>query len=149
MAGSMNRRLTFLISCVVCLAAWAGYERLLRPTAFERTFDDNLRGYPFAAEMFRQGDIPKRLIPGTIALGAFTFTMDALPGTPQIQNIIPTTFFKTTTYAAAWLGTIGAIFKKTVPATTIRSASRGVPRMTSAPKRETSNLLVMLVAIST
>jgi hypothetical protein len=25
---------------------------------------------------------------GTIALGAFTFTMDALPGTPQIQNII-------------------------------------------------------------
>ena len=53
--------------------------------------------YPFAAEMFRQGDIPKRLIPGTIALGAFTFTMDALPGTPQIQNIIPTTFFKTNT----------------------------------------------------
>ena len=51
--------------------------------------------YPFAAEMFRQGNIPKRLIPGTIALGAFTFTMDALPGTPQIQNIIPTTFFNT------------------------------------------------------
>src|SRR5690606_22958215 len=48
--------------------------------------------YPFAAELFRQGNIPKRLIPGTIALGAFTFTMDALPGTPQIQNIIPTTF---------------------------------------------------------
>ena len=34
--------------------------------------------YPFAAEMFRQSDIPKRLIPGTIALGAFTFTMDSL-----------------------------------------------------------------------
>ena len=66
--------------------------------------------YPFAAEMFRQGDIPKRLIPGTIALGAFTFTMDALPGTPQIQNIIPTTFFKTTGWAAPWLGVIGAIF---------------------------------------
>src|SRR5678816_3445155 len=48
--------------------------------------------YPFAAEMFRQGDIPKRLIPATIALGAFTFTMDALPGTPQIQNIIPASF---------------------------------------------------------
>jgi H+/gluconate symporter-like permease len=30
--------------------------------------------YPFAAEMFRQSDIPKRLIPGTIALGAFTFS---------------------------------------------------------------------------
>jgi H+/gluconate symporter-like permease len=66
--------------------------------------------YPFAAEMFRQGGIPKRLIPGTIALGAFTFTMDSLPGTPQIQNIIPTTFFKTNIYAAPVLGTIGAIF---------------------------------------
>jgi H+/gluconate symporter-like permease len=66
--------------------------------------------YPFAAEMFRQGGIPKRLIPGTIALGAFTFTMDSLPGTPQIQNIIPTTFFKTDTYAAPWLGILGSIF---------------------------------------
>jgi len=66
--------------------------------------------YPFAAEMFKQGGIPKRLIPGTIALGAFTFTMDALPGSPQIQNIIPTTFFKTDGWAAPWLGVIGSIF---------------------------------------
>jgi len=66
--------------------------------------------YPFAAEMFRQSDIPKRLIPATIALGAFTFTMDALPGTPQIQNIIPTTFFKTDAYAAPVLGLVGAAF---------------------------------------
>jgi len=66
--------------------------------------------YPFAAELFRQADIPKRLIPGTIALGAFTFTMDALPGTPQIQNIIPTSFFGTTAWAAPWLGTLGAVF---------------------------------------
>ncbi|MFZ1110520.1 MAG: GntP family permease [Rhodomicrobium sp.] len=66
--------------------------------------------YPFAAEMFRLSNIPKRLIPGTIALGAFTFTMDALPGTPQIQNIIPTTFFKTNTWAAPWLGVVGGVF---------------------------------------
>ena len=66
--------------------------------------------YPFAAEMFRQSNIPKRLIPGTIALGAFTFTMDSLPGTPQIQNIIPTTFFKTDGWAAPWLGLAGGIF---------------------------------------
>lgn len=66
--------------------------------------------YPFAAELFRQGDIPKRLIPGTIALGAFTFTMDALPGTPQIQNIIPTTFFGTTAWAAPVLGSMGGLF---------------------------------------
>ncbi|MGN6225422.1 GntP family permease [Pseudoxanthomonas sp.] len=66
--------------------------------------------YPFAAEMFRQSDIPKRLVPGTIALGAFTFTMDALPGTPQIQNIIPTSFFGTTAWAAPVLGSLGAVF---------------------------------------
>ncbi|HET8897236.1 MAG TPA: GntP family permease [Rhodanobacteraceae bacterium] len=66
--------------------------------------------YPFAAELFRQSDIPKRLIPGTIALGAFTFTMDSLPGTPQIQNIIPTSFFGTNAWAAPWLGTLGGVF---------------------------------------
>jgi H+/gluconate symporter-like permease len=66
--------------------------------------------YPFAAEIFRQSGLPKRFIPATVALGAFTFTMDALPGTPQIQNIIPTTFFKTNVYAAPWLGSIGGAF---------------------------------------
>jgi H+/gluconate symporter-like permease len=66
--------------------------------------------YPFAAELYRQSDIPKRLLPGAIALGAFSFTMDALPGTPQIQNIIPTTFFQTTSWAAPVLGTLGALF---------------------------------------
>ncbi len=53
-------------------------------------------------------------MPGAVALGAFTFTMTALPGTPQIQNIIPTTFFETTTWAAPWLGLIGAAFTLTV-----------------------------------
>ncbi len=70
--------------------------------------------YPFAAQMFREANIPKRLIPGTIALGAFTFTMDALPGTPQIQNVIPIQFFKTDIYAAPILGIIGAIFVLTL-----------------------------------
>src|SRR5918993_1528131 len=65
--------------------------------------------YPFAAEMFRRSNIPKRLIPGTIALGAFTFTMDSLPGSPQIQNIIPTTFFGTNSWAAPGLGFVGAL----------------------------------------
>lgn len=80
--------------------------------------------YPFAAEMFRAGDIPKRLIPATIALGAFTFTMDALPGTPQIQNIIPTTFFKTDTWAAPVLGTIGAMFVLALGLTYLESRRR-------------------------
>ncbi|PMS19764.1 transporter [Trinickia dabaoshanensis] len=66
--------------------------------------------YPFAAELYRQSNIPKRLMPGAIALGAFSFTMDSLPGTPQIQNIIPSAFFKTTGWAAPALGTIGSVF---------------------------------------
>lgn len=51
----------------------------------------------------------KRLIPATVALGAFS-SMDALPGTPQIQNIIPTSFFGTNAWAAPWLGLIGSLF---------------------------------------
>ena len=65
--------------------------------------------YPFAAALFREAQIPKRLIPGCIALGSFTFTMDAFPGTPQIQNIIPTNFLGTTLYAAPISGFIGGI----------------------------------------
>jgi H+/gluconate symporter-like permease len=63
--------------------------------------------YPFAAALFKEAGIPKRLLPGTIALGSFTATMDALPGTPQIQNIIPTNFYGTTAYAAPIAGLFG------------------------------------------
>jgi len=80
--------------------------------------------YPFAAELFRQSAIPKRLIPCTVALGAFSFTMDALPGTPQIQNIIPTTFFNTTTWAAPWMGLIGSVFVLVVGLLYINSRRR-------------------------
>ncbi|MDB5348810.1 MAG: H+/gluconate symporter family protein [Planctomycetota bacterium] len=64
--------------------------------------------YPFASALFREADIPKRLIPGAVALGAFTFTMDALPGSPQIQNLIPTRYFGTDAYAAPWFGILGS-----------------------------------------
>ncbi|BCT93466.1 hypothetical protein LYSHEL_24900 [Lysobacter helvus] len=84
--------------------------------------------YPFAAELFRQSDIPKRLIPGTIALGAFTFTMDALPGTPQIQNIIPASFFGTNGWAAPWLGTIGAVAILIAGMTYLESRRRAAAR---------------------
>ena len=64
--------------------------------------------YPIAAELFRELNIPKRFIPGSIALGAFTFTMTALPGTPQIQNAIPMQYFGTDVYAAPVIGLIGS-----------------------------------------
>ncbi|MCL1916249.1 MAG: GntP family permease [Desulfovibrionaceae bacterium] len=65
--------------------------------------------YPFANSLFQAADLPRRLIPGTIALGAFTFTMTAIPGTPQIQNIIPTRYFGTDSFAAPGFGICGAL----------------------------------------
>jgi H+/gluconate symporter-like permease len=65
--------------------------------------------YPFAAAVFREADIPKRLVPACIALGSFTFTMTCLPGTPQIQNIIPTNFYGTDAFAAPVSGLVAAI----------------------------------------
>ncbi|HBC93284.1 MAG TPA: transporter [Pelotomaculum sp.] len=65
--------------------------------------------YPFARALFKEADIPKHLIPGVIGLGAFACTMDAIPGSPQIQNMIPTRFFGTTLYAAPVTGMIGAV----------------------------------------
>lgn len=65
--------------------------------------------YPIGSALFREAGVPKRFIPPAIALGAFTFTMTALPGTPSIQNAIPMPFFGTTPFAAPVLGTIGAL----------------------------------------
>jgi H+/gluconate symporter-like permease len=65
--------------------------------------------YPFAAALFKEGNLPKRLIPGCIALGSFTFTMTAIPGTPQIQNVIPGNFYGTNIYAAPITGIFAAV----------------------------------------
>ena len=63
--------------------------------------------YPIAKDLFKAADIPKRLIPAAIALGSFTFTMTALPGTPAIQNAIPIPYYNTNVFAAPILGVIG------------------------------------------
>ncbi|MEM6480782.1 MAG: GntP family permease [Pseudomonadota bacterium] len=65
--------------------------------------------YPVAAAMFFKSRTPKRLVPATIALGAFTFTMTALPGSPQIQNAIPAPYFGTDSFAAPGYGIMAAI----------------------------------------
>lgn len=65
--------------------------------------------YPIAVSLFKEAGIPKRLIPGSIALGAFTFTMTALPGTPQVQNAIPMPFFGTDVWAAPVLGIVASL----------------------------------------
>jgi H+/gluconate symporter-like permease len=59
---------------------------------------------PMATALFRQANIPRRLMPAAIIVGSSTFTMSALPGTPAIPNTIPMPFFGTTPFAAPGLG---------------------------------------------
>lgn len=66
--------------------------------------------YPLALAVFKEANITRRLIPGTIALGAFTFTMTGLPGSPQIQNLIPMTYLGTDAMAAPIMGIIASAF---------------------------------------
>jgi len=65
--------------------------------------------YPLALNLFREANISRKIMPATIAVGAFTFTMTALPGTPQIQNLIPMDHFNTTAMAAPIMGIVAAI----------------------------------------
>lgn len=65
--------------------------------------------YPLSVALFKEANISRTLIPGAIALGSFTFTMTALPGSPQIQNLIPMQYFDTTPTAAPLMGMAGAL----------------------------------------
>lgn len=64
--------------------------------------------YPIASALFKQVNIPKRLIPGAISVGGLTFTMTALPGTPSIHNAIPMPYFHTDAFAAPILGLVAS-----------------------------------------
>ena len=70
--------------------------------------------YPMGYAIYREANLPRTLLPGAIAFGAFGITMTAVPGTPQIQNIIPTTYYGTTAMAAP-LMSIAAIILIGVP----------------------------------
>lgn len=65
--------------------------------------------YPMGYAIYREADLPRTLLPGAIAFGAFGITMTAIPGTPQIQNIIPTNYYGTTAAAAPVMGLIAAV----------------------------------------
>jgi H+/gluconate symporter-like permease len=64
---------------------------------------------PMGLALFRAGGVPRRLLPGAMALGTSTFTMSAMPGTPAIQNAIPMPFFGTDPFAAPGLGVIASL----------------------------------------
>ena len=65
--------------------------------------------YPMGYAIYREANLPRTLLPGAIAFGAFGITMMAVPGTPQIQNIIPTTYYGTTAMAAPLMGIVATI----------------------------------------
>ena len=65
--------------------------------------------YPICVVLFREANTPRRLIPACITVGVFAYTMVCIPGTPQIQNLIPTQYFGTTPMAAPWVGIIAGI----------------------------------------
>ncbi|HZG73442.1 MAG TPA: hypothetical protein VEY51_18040, partial [Chondromyces sp.] len=64
---------------------------------------------PIAKPLFRDLQIPWHLFLAAFAFGACTFTMTMLPGTPAIQNVIPTTYFGTDVAAAPLVGFVAAI----------------------------------------
>jgi len=65
--------------------------------------------YPIAIALFKEANISRTLIAPTIVLGAFTFTMTSMPGTPQIQNLIPMAYFHTTPMAGSIMGIAATI----------------------------------------
>lgn len=65
--------------------------------------------YPIALYVLQAGDIPRRIIPGVVNLGAGTLTMTMLPGSPALTNVVPTNYLGTDIYAAPVLGIILAI----------------------------------------
>ena len=65
--------------------------------------------YPLGIALMRESDLPKRLFCGAAALGAGTFTMTALPGTPSIQNVIAANALGTDLFAGILPGLAGAL----------------------------------------
>lgn len=64
--------------------------------------------YPIGVTLMRQANIPRRLYAAAIALGAGTFTMTALPGTPSIHNVIAARNLGTDLFAGGWYGLLAA-----------------------------------------
>lgn len=66
--------------------------------------------YPMMVSMFEKADIPRNFIPATYFAGAGTFT-GMMPGSPQIQNIIPGSYLGTAPTAALVPGLMTAGFE--------------------------------------
>ncbi|QOV11987.1 GntP family permease [Viridibacillus arvi] len=65
--------------------------------------------YPIALQLFREANVSRKLLVPTFALGAFTFTMTSIPGTPQIQNLIPMDYFNTSPTSGSIIGIVATL----------------------------------------
>ncbi|MCR5665249.1 MAG: GntP family permease [Eubacterium sp.] len=65
--------------------------------------------YPMGYEIYKAADIPRQMLPAVIAFGAMGITMTCIPGTPQIQNLIPMDYYGTSATAAPVMGIVAAI----------------------------------------
>lgn len=65
--------------------------------------------YPLGVSLMREANLPKRLFCAATALGAGTFTMTALPGTPSIHNVIAANALGTDLFAGAWIGVFASV----------------------------------------
>ncbi|WP_078410468.1 GntP family permease [Priestia abyssalis] len=64
--------------------------------------------YPIAVALFKSANLPHRFIPAAMAFGSISFTMTS-PGSPEVQNLIPTEFFNTTPTAGGLVGVLMAL----------------------------------------
>ena len=65
--------------------------------------------YPIASRLFQEANISRNLLPAVMLFCPTTMCMTMLPGTPSIQNMIPTSFLGTSIYAAPLFGTAAAV----------------------------------------
>ena len=75
--------------------------------------------YPIAYELFRGADLPHRFIPVAMVFGSISFTMTS-PGSPEVQNLIPTEYFGTSPVAGGLIGVFSGLLILTIGAWAIR-----------------------------
>ncbi|MPM55403.1 hypothetical protein SDC9_102200 [bioreactor metagenome] len=63
---------------------------------------------PIMFLLFKEANLPRHLTAACLVIGAATYTMTALPGTPQLTNVIPTQFLGTKMTAAPVLSILCA-----------------------------------------
>ncbi|QIB52517.1 GntP family permease [Pseudomonas sp. OIL-1] len=97
---SLGTRHTLLVGMIVCaLLTYGGV------VVFVVVFTM----YPLGITLMREANLPKRLWAAATSVGAGTFTMTALPGTPSIHNVISASSLGTDLFAGGWIGIFAAL----------------------------------------